>query len=80
MIDLRERLLSEVLRVVPDAIRNGQMAGAITQDPIGIGERTVESAVAAAKGEKLEEFYDTGSYWYDKTNIDDPKIAAVLYE
>lgn len=63
-----------------NAIKDGTMAGAITQDPIGIGERTVESAVAAAKGEKLEEFYDTGSYWYDKTNIDDPKIAAVLYE
>jgi len=23
---------------------------------------------------------DTGFYWYDKTNIDDPKIAAVLYD
>ncbi len=56
------------------------MAGAITQDPIGIGKRTVESAVAAAKGEKIEKFYDTGSYWYDKSNIDDPKIAAVLYQ
>ena len=62
------------------AIKDGLMAGAITQDPIGIGKRTVESAVAAAKGEKLEKFYDTGSYWYDKSNIDDPKIAAVLYQ
>ncbi|SJN40139.1 Possible fucose ABC transporter, substrate-binding component [Microbacterium esteraromaticum] len=62
------------------AIKEGLMAGAITQDPIGIGARTVESAVAAAKGEKLDEFYDTGSYWYDATNINDPKIAAVLYE
>jgi len=63
-----------------NAIKDGTMAGAITQDPIGIGARTVESAVAAAKGEKLEEFYDTGSYWYNADNIDDPKIAAVLYE
>lgn len=63
-----------------NAIKDGTMAGAITQDPIGIGARTVESAVAAAKGEKLDKFYDTGSYWYDATNIDDPKIAAVLYE
>jgi hypothetical protein len=22
----------------------------------------------------------TGFYWYDKTNMDDPKIAAVLYQ
>jgi ribose transport system substrate-binding protein len=63
-----------------NAIKDGTMAGAITQDPIGIGKRTVQSAVAAAKGEKIDEFYDTGSYWYDKSNIDDPKIAAVLYQ
>ncbi|WP_243229482.1 ABC transporter substrate-binding protein [Microbacterium sp. CIAB417] len=62
------------------AIKDGTMAGAITQDPIGIGARTVESAVAAAKGEEIDEFYDTGSYWYDAENIDDPEIAAVLYE
>src|SRR5690606_22883555 len=45
-----------------EAIKDGTMAGAITQDPIGIGARTVESAVAAAKGESIDEFYDTGSY------------------
>ena len=26
------------------------------------------------------ESIDTGFFWYDKTNIDDPEIAAVLYE
>lgn len=63
-----------------DAITSGVMAGAITQDPIGIGKSVVQAAVKAAKGETVEKFYDTGSYWYDKSNIDDPKIAAVLYE
>ena len=62
-----------------DAIRSGLMAGAITQNPIGIGACTVNSAVKALKGEKLPKVIDTGFYWYDKTNIDDPKIAAVLY-
>ena len=33
----------------------------------------------ALKGEKLPKVIDTGFY-YDKTNIDDPKIAAVLYD
>jgi len=33
----------------------------------------------ALKGEKLPPVVDTGFYWYDKTNIDDPKIAADLY-
>ena len=62
-----------------DAIRSGLMAGAITQNPIGIGACVVDSAVKALKGEKLPTNIDTGFYYYDKTNIDDPKIAAVLY-
>ncbi len=63
-----------------DAIRDGTMAGAITQNPVGIGYKTVEAAVKAIKGEKLPKVIDTGFYWYDKANIDDPKIAAVLYD
>jgi ribose transport system substrate-binding protein len=63
-----------------DAIRSGLIAGAITQNPVGIGSCTVDSAVKALKGEKLPAVIDTGYYWYDKTNIDDPKIAAVLYD
>jgi ribose transport system substrate-binding protein len=63
-----------------DAIRSGLMLGAITQNPIGIGKCTVDSAVKALKGETLPKVIDTGFYWYDKTNIDDPKIAAVLYD
>jgi len=62
------------------AIRDGSMAGAITQNPVGIGYKTVEAAVKALKGEKLPKVIDTGFYWYDKKNIDDAKIAAVLYD
>jgi ribose transport system substrate-binding protein len=63
-----------------DAIREGVMAGAITQNPVGIGYETVKAAVAATKGETLPKVIDTGFYWYDKSTIDDPKIAAVLYD
>ena len=63
-----------------DAVRSGVEAGAITQDPIGIGYKCVDSAVKAIKGESLPKNIDTGYYWYDKTNIDDPKIKAVLYD
>jgi len=63
-----------------DAIMSGLMAGAITQNPIGIGKCVVDSAVKALKGDKLPKVVDTGFYWYDKTNINDPKIAAVLYD
>ena len=62
-----------------DAIRSGDEAGAITQNPIGIGYKSVEAAVKAIKGERLPKIIDTGFHWYDKTNIDDPAIAAVLY-
>lgn len=63
-----------------DAIRSGLMTGAITQNPVGIGYETVKAAIAALKGQKLPKTIDTGFYYYDKTNIDDPKIAAVLYQ
>jgi ribose transport system substrate-binding protein len=63
-----------------DAIRSGKMAGAITQNPIGIGYETVKAAVDAMNGKKVPKSIDTGFYWYDKNNIDDEKIKAVLYE
>ncbi|MGY3566234.1 substrate-binding domain-containing protein [Sinomonas sp. RB5] len=63
-----------------DAIRSGVEAGAITQNPIGIGEQVVKAAMQAIKGEKLPKTIDTGFYFYDKSNIDDPKIAPLLYQ
>ena len=63
-----------------DDIKSGVMAGAITQNPVGMGAKTVEAAVKALKGETLEKVIDTGYMWYDKTNIDSAEIKAVLYE
>lgn len=63
-----------------DAIRSGKMAGAITQDPIGIGYWSVKAAVQAIKGETVPKNIDTGFHWYDKTNIDSADIKALLYE
>ena len=62
-----------------DAIKSGKMAGAITQDPIGIGYWSVKAGVMAVKGEKVEKNIDTGFHWYDKTNIDTAEIKALLY-
>lgn len=62
-----------------EAIKDGTIAGSITQNPVGIGYKTVEAAVKAIKGEKLEPHIDTGFFWYDKSNIDAPEIKAVLY-
>ena len=63
-----------------DAITDGTMAGAITQNPVGMGEAVVQAAVDAVNGETLPTTIDTGFYWYDQTNVADPTIAAVLYE
>lgn len=62
------------------AIRSGVMAGAITQNPVGIGYETVKAAFAASKGETVPSLIDTGFYYYDASTMDDPEIAAVLYD
>lgn len=63
-----------------DAIRDGLMSGAITQDPIGMGAATVDAAMKAIDGEEQEKVTGTPFYFYDANNIDDPEIAPVLYE
>lgn len=63
-----------------EAIRSGVQAGAITQDPIGIGYKAVEAAVKAIRGEELPKMIDTGFHWYDAATIDDETIAPLLYE
>jgi ribose transport system substrate-binding protein len=62
-----------------NAINAGAETGAITQNPIAIGEQTVRAALRAIKGEKLPKVINTGYYWYDRHNIDDPRIRSVLY-
>ncbi|WP_017872662.1 substrate-binding domain-containing protein [Candidatus Caldatribacterium saccharofermentans] len=63
-----------------DAILEGVMAGAITQNPVGMGYMAVEAAIKAIEGKELPKYIDSGFFWYDKTNIDDPQIRACLYE
>lgn len=63
-----------------DAIRNGLMYGAITQNPVGMGYETVKAAVEAIEGKELPKTIDTGFFWYTKDNIDTDEIKAVIYE
>lgn len=62
-----------------DAIKTGVFYGSVTQDPISIGYHAVRLAVAAAKGESVDDV-DTGAQWYTADNMDEPDIAACLYE
>jgi ribose transport system substrate-binding protein len=63
-----------------EAIRSGLMAGAITQNPVGIGYETVKAAIEASKGKEVPAAIDTGFYFYDAKNMDNPEISAVLYD
>lgn len=66
-------------KIQQDAIRNKIFYGSITQDPVSIGYKSVELAIKAHNGEDVEDV-DTGAVWYDSSNIDDEKVAALLYE
>lgn len=63
-----------------DAIKDGSMAGAVTQSPVKIGYETVKAAISAIKGEKLEKVIDSGFAWYNKDNMDSDEIKPNLYE
>lgn len=65
--------------LIKSAVREGKLAGAVTQDPLQIGYKTVELCVKAAKGEAVSDV-DTGCQWYTSANMDDPKIAPNLYD
>lgn len=66
--------------LIKNGIKNGKMSGAITQDPIGIGYKSIEYALKAIKGEEIPKVVDTGAYWYDAKNIDSEQIAPLLYD
>jgi ribose transport system substrate-binding protein len=61
-------------------VRKGIMAGAVSQDPVGIGYKCVETAVKAIKGQKVPKTIDTGFKWYDKSNVDSPAMKPLLYD
>ena len=63
-----------------EAIKDGKQAGAVTQSPVKMGYETVKAAVDAIEGKELPKLIDSGFAWYDKNNIEDPDIAANLYE
>ena len=63
-----------------DAIKSGLIAGSITQNPVGMGARLVDASLKAIHGSKLPKTIDTGFYWYDKSNLDQPKIEQNLYQ
>ncbi len=63
-----------------NAIKDGTMAGAVQQNPVGIGAKCVEAAAMALQGMDVPPTIDTGFIWADASNIDSEEVQAVLYE
>jgi ribose transport system substrate-binding protein len=63
-----------------NAIKDGTMAGAVQQNPVGIGAKCVEAAAMALQGMEVPPSIDTGFIWADAASIDSPEVQAVLYE
>ncbi|MDF2420902.1 ABC transporter substrate-binding protein [Trueperella pyogenes] len=63
-----------------ELIKEGVIAGSITQNPYQMGYDAIVSVDKVLKGGKLEKFTDSGFYWYDAKNLDDPKIKKAVYE
>jgi ribose transport system substrate-binding protein len=63
-----------------NAIKDGTMAGAVQQNPVGIGAQCVRAAAMALQDLDVPPVIDTGFIWADASNIDSPEVVAVLYE
>lgn len=67
-----------------DKIKSGEIFGSVTQNPYKIGFEAVKAAVEVIKGKKkpadFEKFTDSGFYWYNKDNMNDPDIKKALYD
>lgn len=61
------------------AVKDQILYGAITQNPYMIGFLSVQTAIQAAKGEKVKDIA-VPYYFYTSANMADPKIAPCLYD
>lgn len=63
-----------------NAIKNGMIIGGVTQDPYGMGYYSMKAAVCYLESGEVPSQIDTGFYWYNTENMNDEKIARMLYE
>jgi ribose transport system substrate-binding protein len=62
-----------------EMVRKGTLQGIAVQNPYRMGYEGVKIAFAAAKGEKVPEYIDTGIVFVTKDNIDSEEAKQVLY-
>lgn len=62
------------------AIRDGRIAGVVSQNPYGMGYATVVAGVRAVLGMDNDSFVDAGYQWIDGENIDMEETEKYLYD
>lgn len=62
------------------AIRAGEEAGAITQNPYGQGYDAIMNAYKVIMGEEIPDTIDAAYFYYNAENIDEEEVARCLYE
>ena len=63
-----------------EAIRNGKLAGVVSQNPYGMGYATVVAGTRAILDMENDTFVDAGYQWIDGENIDLKENEKYLYE
>ncbi|WP_428939758.1 substrate-binding domain-containing protein [Fontivita pretiosa] len=61
-----------------DALRKGEIAALVSQDPMKMGYLGVKTLVSHIKGEKVEPVIDTGVQLLTRENLDTPEIKALI--
>ncbi len=61
------------------ALKSGEVAGLVVQDPFRMGYLGVKTALAAKRGEKVESRVDTGARLILAANLEEPDVVALLH-
>jgi ribose transport system substrate-binding protein len=62
-----------------NALKAGEVAGLVVQDPFRMGYLGVKTALAAARGEKVEGRVDTGARFITAASLSDPVVAELVH-
>ncbi|MBC7773061.1 MAG: substrate-binding domain-containing protein [Pyrinomonadaceae bacterium] len=61
-----------------EALRNGEIAALVVQDPTGMGYKAVQALADSIRGVKLEPIMDTGAVLVTKQNIETEQVKKLL--
>jgi ribose transport system substrate-binding protein len=64
--------------VLLQALRKGEIAALVAQNPVRMGYLSVKTLVSRIRGEKIESRIDTGCELVTRDNLEKPEIKAIL--